>query len=122
MIKITVPGAAGKMGKTIIEQILKDTDLSLIGAVEFKGHDSIGESIGKIKISDDFVFVAKESDAIIDFTTPEATLYHLEVAQKYDCNRNNGYFGIWYRQNKDIFKNNTDCICTEYVNRCKSIV
>ncbi|OGS44168.1 MAG: 4-hydroxy-tetrahydrodipicolinate reductase [Elusimicrobia bacterium RIFOXYD2_FULL_34_15] len=82
MIKITVPGAAGRMGKTIIEKILADPDLLLTGAVEFKGHMSVGDPVGKIEITDDLTSAAKESDVVIDFTSPETTLYHLEVMQK----------------------------------------
>lgn len=82
MLNITVCGAAGRMGKTIISKILSDKELVLSGAVEFKGHLSVGESVGDISITDDFPEALKSSDVAIDFTGPDAALYHLETARK----------------------------------------
>jgi len=82
MIKIVVCGAAGKMGKMIIAKILSDKDLVLSGAVEFKGHLSVGESIDKIDVTDNFAEALKLSDVAIDFTNSFSTLYHLDIAQK----------------------------------------
>jgi 4-hydroxy-tetrahydrodipicolinate reductase len=82
MMKITVCGAAGKMGKMIIGKILADSNLILTGVVESKGNSSIGQTVDKVKITDNFESALKLSDVAIDFTTPDATLEHLEIACK----------------------------------------
>jgi 4-hydroxy-tetrahydrodipicolinate reductase len=83
MLKITVCGACGKMGKMIIEKVLSDKELELAGAIETKGHGAIGQQVGKIKITDNFEAAVKMSDVIIDFTSPDATLEHLKFVQLY---------------------------------------
>ncbi|MEW6556415.1 MAG: 4-hydroxy-tetrahydrodipicolinate reductase [Elusimicrobiota bacterium] len=80
MLKLTVCGACGKMGKMIIDRILTDNELKLVGAVEKKGHPFIEQMINKIKITDNIETVIKNTDVVIDFTNPEATLEHLGIA------------------------------------------
>ncbi|MDD5687725.1 MAG: 4-hydroxy-tetrahydrodipicolinate reductase [Elusimicrobia bacterium] len=81
MLKLTVCGAAGKMGKMIIERALADGSFVLSGAIESQGHPAIGQTIDKIKITDNFDAAVKLSDVIIDFTSPDATLEHLEIVR-----------------------------------------
>ncbi|MFH0948288.1 MAG: 4-hydroxy-tetrahydrodipicolinate reductase [Elusimicrobiota bacterium] len=82
MIKIVVCGAAGKMGKMITSRILSDEELVLSGAVEFTGHPSVGQPIDKINITDNFSEALSLSDVAVDFTIMDATLHHLDIAQK----------------------------------------
>jgi len=81
MVKITVCGAAGKMGKMIIDRVISDSATELAGAVEIKGNPATGQPAGKIWITDDFKTAIKNSDVIIDFTTPKATIEHIELCQ-----------------------------------------
>ncbi len=83
MIKIVVCGAAGNMGKMVISRILADKELVLSGAVEWREHQSIGQQIDRINITDNFSEAMESSDIAIDFTNMEATLYHLSIAKKY---------------------------------------
>ena len=82
MVKIAVSGALGKMGKRIINLIAQDTDLSLVVALERKGHSNIGTSAGGVKISDNPTDI-KEADCLIEFSAPQATLEHLDFALRY---------------------------------------
>lgn len=77
MIKIAVSGAAGKMGSRIITLIGQDKDLRLVVALEKKGHERIGDLIGEVKISDDPELI-KDADCLVEFTTPQATIEHLD--------------------------------------------
>lgn len=81
-IKLGVLGAGGKMGRRIIELALNDKELEVILALERKGHHLIGKSIDKVKISSspDGIFL---TDAIIDFTIPEASMENLAYCLQY---------------------------------------
>ena len=88
MIKAIVTGAAGRMGGRLVALIRESTALSLVGAVESKGHVSIGEDAGEvagsgaagIPISDDLSAVIGQAEVVIDFSTPAATLQHVRLA------------------------------------------
>lgn len=82
MIRITVSGAAGRMGKAIIASIDANPATELAGALEredspFVGKDS-GElsGIGKngIRITDSVEKAIKKADVVIDFSAPEASM------------------------------------------------
>ena len=87
-IKIVVTGATGRMGQTVIKKILSDKNLNLIGATEISGHKKIGQDIGKIlktrnagiKLSDDIIRLFAQTDVVIDFTLPKATVEHAKYA------------------------------------------
>jgi 4-hydroxy-tetrahydrodipicolinate reductase len=81
-MKIAVMGAAGRMGRELLRTIAATPDCSISGGIEPHGSRFIGADIGSliesepigIVISDDAARVIAEADAIIDFTTPAATL------------------------------------------------
>ena len=83
-IKVVVTGAAGRMGQTIIKKVLNDKGLKLVGALEVSGHKNLGQDIGKIlktkkvgiKISKNIIDLFANTDAVIDFTLPHATVDH----------------------------------------------
>ena len=86
---IAVTGAAGRMGKTLIEACDHADGALLTAAIErsgspVKGADS-GEVAGLgangIAIVDDVEKVISDFDVLIDFTTPESTLKNLEICQ-----------------------------------------
>src|SRR3989338_10130673 len=76
MVKIVVTGAAGRMGRSIINVIRDTNQTELVGAVEKPGHADIGKDIGEaagagklgIKLADNFEKVIKKADCVIDFT------------------------------------------------------
>ncbi len=82
MVKIAVSGALGKMGRRIINLIGQDADLTLVAALEQKGHSNIGTSAGGVKVSDNPADI-KEADCLIEFSTSQATLEHLDFALRY---------------------------------------
>lgn len=75
-IRIAVCGAAGRMGKTILEVCHETNNVSIGAALEYKGHSMAGvdageqAGIGKIgvPITDDINKVADKFDVLIDFT------------------------------------------------------
>lgn len=91
MLKVIVLGAAGRMGSRIISLIQEAESIRLVGAVEAKGHPSLGADAGEvsgkkrlgIRLTDDLASVIDLGDVVIDFTTPHSTLDCLElIAQK----------------------------------------
>jgi 4-hydroxy-tetrahydrodipicolinate reductase len=88
-LKFAVAGASGRMGRMLIETILKTPDAKLVGALDMLGSPAIGQDpagfLGQetgIKITADIKDALKDADYLIDFTRPEGTLKHLEVAQE----------------------------------------
>ncbi|MFA6355801.1 MAG: 4-hydroxy-tetrahydrodipicolinate reductase [Candidatus Omnitrophota bacterium] len=79
MVKIAICGCAGKMGTRIFNIAEKDRDVKVVLGLEAKGHPSVGSKLGGGEVSDNCDDVA-QSDVIIDFTVPEATMEHLDAA------------------------------------------
>jgi 4-hydroxy-tetrahydrodipicolinate reductase len=80
-VRLVIAGAGGRMGRALIEMVLRSKDLELAGAVEAPGHSLIGRDAGElvgmprgVRISSDLA----NGDCLIDFTRPEATLARLE--------------------------------------------
>ena len=82
MIKTTVCGVLGRMGGLIARLIAENKNFSLLGAVEKINHPNLGKKIEGIEIICDLAEVIGESDVVIEFTTPAATLAHLAICGK----------------------------------------
>ncbi len=87
--KVAIAGAAGRMGRTLIEGVLADPQLSLAGAFEQAGNPLLGrdagESFGRrtgVIVTDDAAAALAGAGVLIDFTRPEATLAHLQVCRQ----------------------------------------
>ncbi len=86
-INVVVTGAAGRMGARLIALIGESSQFKLAGAVERKGHPSIGTDAGEaagcartgVSVTDDLSSVAARADVLIEFTAPPVTLAHLAV-------------------------------------------
>ncbi len=82
MIRTGVTGIAGKMGSFIGLLVSEADDLELAGALEARGHRSIGADAGLVigvgplgtEIMDDMEKAFAGTDVIIDFTVPEVTM------------------------------------------------
>ena len=91
MTKVTVIGAAGRMGKMIVTACSKDSQVKITGATEISGSSFIGRDVGETAgiekngtlISDSLEKAILESDVVIDFTFPETTIENLKVCEKF---------------------------------------
>jgi 4-hydroxy-tetrahydrodipicolinate reductase len=87
MIKVIIAGAAGRMGGRLVSLVRDSTALTLVGALEGKGHYALGEDAGEtagcgragVPITDDLAALLERGEVVIDFTTPEATLEHMRA-------------------------------------------
>jgi 4-hydroxy-tetrahydrodipicolinate reductase len=90
--KIAVTGAAGRMGKMLIEALDQSSTGELSAAIERPESSLIGADAGElagvgkngIKIVKDIADVVDDFDVLIDFTAPQATL-----ANAHFCAENN---------------------------------
>jgi len=88
MSEIVVAGAAGRMGRQLVQAILERNDVSLAGATEHPESELIGQDVGLlvgnkalgVEITPGIAAVNKPFDTIIDFTTPANTRSLLEFA------------------------------------------
>lgn len=79
---IAITGAAGRMGKMLIEALAASADAKLTAAIERPESSLIGADAGElagigrngIKLVGNIVEVKNQFDVLIDFTAPEATL------------------------------------------------
>lgn len=91
MIKVIITGAAGRMGGRLVSLLKESAALTLSGAVESKGHVSVGEDAGEVAgcgptgvvIQDDLSAVMDRGEVVVDFSTPTATLAHLRIAAQH---------------------------------------
>ncbi|MDP6657304.1 MAG: 4-hydroxy-tetrahydrodipicolinate reductase [Nitrospinaceae bacterium] len=110
MIRIVVIGAAGRMGKTILSCIEDTKGVSIAGGSEYAGHPAIGNDVGEtagigtkgIAIVENIEDAMAGCDAVIDFTTPEASINTLSVAVKYEKSLVIGTTGFSVEQKKSI--------------------
>jgi 4-hydroxy-tetrahydrodipicolinate reductase len=90
MQRIAVMGAAGRMGKTLIEAVQLVDGASLSAAVDRADSSLVGADVGElvaqgkigINLSGDLVAVLDQFDVLIDFTHPSVTLNNLAVCRQ----------------------------------------
>ncbi|MDX1513110.1 MAG: 4-hydroxy-tetrahydrodipicolinate reductase [Gammaproteobacteria bacterium] len=88
--RVAIAGAAGRMGRTLIQACAEDDEIELGGAVESPDHEHLGHDSGAlagfgengVKISDSVDACAKRFDVLIDFTRPEGSLANLETCSR----------------------------------------
>jgi 4-hydroxy-tetrahydrodipicolinate reductase len=87
-MRIAVAGAAGRMGRMLIEAVAADTDCRLSGALDMASSSAIGQDAGAaigrstgVTVTADLGAGLAGADVLIDFTRPEGTLAHLEACR-----------------------------------------
>jgi 4-hydroxy-tetrahydrodipicolinate reductase len=88
-MRIAIAGATGRMGRMLIEAVLKEDGVVLGGAFDRPGVPFIGRDAGEmagvetgVLIVDDARAAIAAADCVIDFTRPEGTLDHLQLARE----------------------------------------
>ncbi|MEL7172153.1 MAG: 4-hydroxy-tetrahydrodipicolinate reductase, partial [Pseudomonadota bacterium] len=87
-IDIAVTGASGRMGRMLARAVLEEPGCRLVAATDRPGAEAIGSDIGPL-IGEAPMGVIVEDDplpgfarvrAVIDFTTPDASVEHAALA------------------------------------------
>ncbi|MDG2078974.1 MAG: 4-hydroxy-tetrahydrodipicolinate reductase [Pseudomonadales bacterium] len=84
MLRVAVNGAAGRMGKTLIEALAENSATQLTVALERPGSSLLGCDAGElagvgrndVRVSDSLEAHIDSFDVLIDFSTPLSTLYN----------------------------------------------
>ena len=84
---IVIAGASGRMGQMLIAEVLASKSMQLIGALERPGHEWIGKDLGEamgghalgVAVTDDTLEAMAEAQALIDFTSPAATVANAAI-------------------------------------------
>jgi len=88
MTKIAIAGAAGRMGRALIEATQLAEFAQLTAAIERPQHPFLGQDVGeiagmgKLGVALTEALADADFDVLIDFTAPEATLANVAICQK----------------------------------------
>src|SRR5947209_126361 len=83
MLRVAVPGAAGKMGRTIVRVLAETAGVTLAAALERPDHPGLGQDAGVVAglgaagvlIGHEVERALDEVDVVIDFTAPASTAW-----------------------------------------------
>ena len=89
-VRVAIAGAAGRMGRNLIEASMQTGDTELAAAFEHSGHDLLGMDAGElagignlgVKLAAGVDSAKGEFDVLIDFTRPDVTISNLEVCAR----------------------------------------
>ncbi len=85
---IVITGASGRMGQMLIKTVIGSDKVRLVGVVEREGHDWVGRDVGEamggaalgVTVTDQPLDAFAKAQAVIDFTTPAATVQFAKLA------------------------------------------
>lgn len=90
-LRVVIPGAMGRMGQALTRYVHRHEGVELYGATERHDHPDIAADVGglilgrniDIKLENDLRNAIIAANAIIDFTRPDASVWHAEMAARY---------------------------------------
>ena len=96
-IKLVISGCCGRMGRRIATLVLGEdgsspkAQFAITGALEGSGHVALGQDFGTVLshptalgvvVSDDAERSIRQGDVVIEFTAPDPTVAHVQVAER----------------------------------------
>ena len=89
MTKVAITGAAGRMGRCLIQACQQTPKVELSVAIERPGNSMIGTDAGELAgigrsgvlVADDLEKLSNDFDVLIDFTNPESTLANVTLCR-----------------------------------------
>ena len=92
-LKIGVIGAAGRMGGAVIRQVAETEGCAVVAASEVQGSPAIGRDAGEVAglgtigvaITGEPRVLFNDAEAVIEFSTPAATIDHVHAAAEARC-------------------------------------
>jgi 4-hydroxy-tetrahydrodipicolinate reductase len=119
MINAIVVGAAGRMGRMVINAIQNAEGITCIGAVETAGHPTLGQDAGAVAglgtlgvpIEPDLKSVIQKGAVVIDFTAADASPKNMEIAAQHHKPMVVGSTGFTAQQMEKVKKLTKDFAC-----------
>lgn len=110
MIRIAVTGAAGRMGKALIEVISNHPRAQLTAALERADSSLIGADAGElagigrngVMLGADLAGIIAEVDVLIDFSVPQASVVNAELCARHGCKLVLGTTGFSAEQKQQL--------------------
>ncbi len=92
MARIAIVGAAGRMGRNLIQAVYDADGMELGAAIERPDTSLLGADAGElaglgklgVTLTDDLKQVVDQFDVLIDFTAPAATMQHVAICREED--------------------------------------
>jgi 4-hydroxy-tetrahydrodipicolinate reductase len=81
MVNVSINGALGRMGKTIIEVCLQDKEISIVGLADLKGPTKVYDNLPVVELT--LEKYVSSTDVVIDFSSPEGTQEVLRLCLQY---------------------------------------
>jgi len=105
--KIALTGASGRMGRLLLETLLNDQTVQLVGALDHRAQIpyDVGAQFGRqtgVFASNDIEAVLVQAEYLIDFTHPETLMTYLPHAQRRGVKLVIGTTGFTFAQNEAI--------------------
>jgi 4-hydroxy-tetrahydrodipicolinate reductase len=108
-LRIAVAGSAGRMGRALLEEILRATDLKLAAALEQKGNSAVGKDAGLlagapcgVTISDNAAGSLAGCDVLVDFTRADGASANLAACREQGLRMVIGTTGFSEPQKREI--------------------
>jgi 4-hydroxy-tetrahydrodipicolinate reductase len=109
-VRIGITGAAGRMGRTLIEAIGQAQGMTLTAAIERPESTLLGADAGElagqgkngVTVVDSLAAVVDDIDVLIDFSVPDATLANLAVCREHNTAIVIGTTGFTPEQQREI--------------------
>jgi 4-hydroxy-tetrahydrodipicolinate reductase len=87
-LRVVVVGAGGRMGRTLTRSVLAESRMRLVGAIDRPEASAQGQDAGTLAgvgaagvlVTSDPLPAFAQTDAVLDFTAPEATLAYSELS------------------------------------------
>jgi len=87
-MRIGVVGCAGRMGRMLVQEVQATEGCALAGGIEAPGAAAVGGDVGRlagigtlgIAVGDDARALFETCDAVLEFTTPDASAEHAALA------------------------------------------
>ncbi len=89
-VRVVIAGCCGRMGQAIARCALQDPGFAVAAAFEAAGQamlgrayaDVFGQPVEGVKVSADARAAIQQGEVLIEFTSPEATVAHVQLAQE----------------------------------------
>jgi 4-hydroxy-tetrahydrodipicolinate reductase len=108
-VNVAIAGAGGRMGRALLDEVLRAPDLKLAAALEQKGHTAVGKDAGLlagapcgVAVVDDVARALPGCDVLIDFTRAEAAAANLTACRRQGVRLVLGTTGFSDAQKREI--------------------